>query len=196
MTPRQWKSDPKDWLPVAPYELADLVDRYGTGFLSDLVSIRRNVVLRLVAEINRRTLPVPVEPTKEPTMEAAPAVEVMPPPADPKPWEAVPDGDFAIVELFGHTTLVGRIAEVERFGTKMLALEPLFNGQMLGTVFHGGASIYRLTPCTREVAWAKQPKDTFNLPAPIRATIPPSLLPAPAQPAARYAHDDDGDPGF
>jgi hypothetical protein len=59
-----------------------------------------------------------------------------------------PPGEYAIVELFGHTTLVGRIAEVERFGTKMLAIEPLYDGQLLGCVFHGGASIYRLTPCT------------------------------------------------
>lgn len=54
------------------------------------------------------------------TVTEAPTVEVMPPPAEPKPWEAIPDGDFAIVELFGHTTLVGRITEVEQFGAKML----------------------------------------------------------------------------
>ena len=35
---------------------------------------------------------------------------------------AHPPGEYAIVELFGHTTLVGRIAEVERFGAKMMAL--------------------------------------------------------------------------
>ena len=27
-----------------------------------------------------------------------------------------PPGEYAIVELFGHTTLVGRISEIERFG--------------------------------------------------------------------------------
>ena len=37
-----------------------------------------------------------------------------------------PPGDYAIVELLGHTTLVGRITEVEKFGTKMLAIETLF----------------------------------------------------------------------
>ena len=51
-----------------------------------------------------------------------------PPPENAKPWEAVEDGEYAIVELFGHTTLVGRVAEVERFGAKMLALEPIFAG--------------------------------------------------------------------
>lgn len=37
-----------------------------------------------------------------------PAVEVMPP---ARPWEALPEGTYAIVELMGHTTLVGRVIE-------------------------------------------------------------------------------------
>lgn len=107
-------------------------------------------------------------------------VEVMPP-VEPKPWEAIEDGDYAIVELFGHTTLIGRIAEVERFGSKMLAIEPLFNGALLGVVFHGGAAIYRLTPCSRKVAWNKQPREDYQLPPSIRATVPAALLPAPSR---------------
>lgn len=132
-----------------------------------------------------------------------PNVEILSPPADPKPWEAIADGEFAIVELFGHTTLIGRIAEVERFGVKMLAIEPLFNGALLGTVFHGGATIYRLTPCSREVAWERQPREDYQLPPAVRAIVPPALLPAPVQPPARYRpdgepiedHDDDEDHG-
>jgi len=115
-------------------------------------------------------------------------IEVMPPPADPKPWEVIPEGDYAIVELFGHTTLIGRIAEVERFGAKMLAMEPLFNGALLDAVFHGGAAIYRLTPCSREVAWNKQPRQDYQLPPSVRAIVPPSLLPAPER-----SDDGDGD---
>lgn len=38
------------------------------------------------------------------------------------PEIAYPPGEYAICELFGHTTLVGRITEIERFGTKMLAI--------------------------------------------------------------------------
>jgi hypothetical protein len=98
----------------------------------------------------------------------------------------LPDGEYAIIELFGHTTLVGRITEVERFGTKMLALEPLFAGALLGEVFHGGAAIYRLTPCSREIAWAKQPRRNYELPPTILATVPPALLAKPAEP-----FDDD-----
>lgn len=107
-----------------------------------------------------------------------PAVEVLPPP-EPKPWEAIPDGDFAIVELFGHTTLVGRITEVEQFGAKMLAIQPLFNGAELPVVLHGGAAIYRLTRVSRPIAWERQPKEEWGLPAAIKALIPPAALPAP-----------------
>jgi hypothetical protein len=33
---------------------------------------------------------------------------------------------YSIAELFGHTTLVGRIEEIERFVSKMPAIEPLY----------------------------------------------------------------------
>ena len=89
------------------------------------------------------------------------------------------NGEWAIVELFGHTTLVGRIAEVERFGSKMLAIEPLFNGEMLPVVFHGGAAIYRLTPCDEATARERQPKSMYQLPPAIAAIVPPHALPAP-----------------
>lgn len=118
----------------------------------------------------------------------APTAEVIAPPPEPKPWEAIPDGDFAIVELFGKTTLVGRIAEVEQFGAKMLALQPLFNGVELPVVLHGGAAIYRLTRCSRRVAWEKMPTHDYYLPAAVRAIIPPAALPGPA-----IDRDDDED---
>lgn len=38
----------------------------------------------------------------------------------------MPPGDYAIVEALGHRTLIGRVTEIERFGTKMLQVEPLF----------------------------------------------------------------------
>ena len=116
-----------------------------------------------------------------------------------------PEGDYAIVELFGHTTLIGRIAEVERFGAKFLALEPLFNGTLLPAIFHGGAAIYRLTPCSPEVAFKRQPTHAYELPPAVVAIVPPALLPNPAREAAyssRYEpeidpdddHDHDTDP--
>lgn len=103
---------------------------------------------------------------------------------------AYPPGEWAIVELFGHTTLVGRIAEVERFGAKMLALEPLFGGELLPAVFHGGSAIYRLTPCSAEVAYARQPREPWQIPAPIRAILPAAML---AAPSSEPDGPDDGD---
>lgn len=126
------------------------------------------------------------------TIEDRTAAEIIPP-AEPTPWSALPAGDYAIVELFGHTTLVGRIGEIERFGAKMLAMEPLFAGQLLPSVFHGGAAIYRLTPCSAEAAWKSQPKHEWQLPPTIRAVVPPELLeaPAPAEPAPGADDEDD-----
>ena len=106
-----------------------------------------------------------------------------------------PPGDYAIVELFGHTTLVGRYAEVERFGTKMLALEPLFRDEMLSPVFHGGAAIYRLTPCSAEVAYKQQPTREYELPPAVRSIVPPLLLAAAeTSRVIDDEHDDDEQP--
>lgn len=113
------------------------------------------------------------------------------PPAEPNAWEVIPEGEYAIVELFGHTTLIGRIAEVERFGSKMLAIEPLFKGQLLGCVFHGGAAIYRLTPCSREIAWKEQPMAHYHLPPSIKATVPAALLAPPEKASAASTSQDD-----
>jgi hypothetical protein len=129
---------------------------------------------------------------KETTMNAeAPTVEVMPP---PRPWEALPEGTYAIVELMGHTTLVGRVTEVERFGTKLMGIEVLFGGQLLPVILQGGASVYRFTPCPPETAWKAQHQADrmWALPEPIRAIVPAALLPAPAEPTT-HRHDDRGD---
>jgi hypothetical protein len=101
-----------------------------------------------------------------------------------------PPGDYAIVELFGHSTLVGRVSEVERFGAKMLAIEPLFKNELLPPVLHGGAAIYRFTQCSAAVAFARQPQHEYQLPAAIRAVAPIALLAAP-EPAPIDDDDDD-----
>jgi hypothetical protein len=43
----------------------------------------------------------------------------------------LPEGDYAIAEMMGHSTMIGRYAEVERFGTKMLHIEPIWEGKLL-----------------------------------------------------------------
>jgi hypothetical protein len=106
----------------------------------------------------------------------------------------LPGGDYCIVELFGHVTLVGRYKEVEQFGTKMMAIEPLFQDALLPVVFHGGAAIYRLTPCEPETARKHQPTQGYQLPPAIRANVPDALLPPPS--ASSYDIDDEDERPF
>lgn len=60
---------------------------------------------------------------------------------------------FAIVELMGHVRMAGRLTEVERFGSKLGKIEVIDRaGDVVATQYFGGASVYRITPCTEETA--------------------------------------------
>lgn len=97
---------------------------------------------------------------------------------DTKP---LPAGEYAIVEVLGHRTLVGRVEEIERFGTKLMQIEPLYRGELLDPVLIGGSSIYQFTACTADTAAARAPKHDWQLPASVRAVLPAALLTAPAE---------------
>lgn len=116
----------------------------------------------------------------------------VPPPA---PSAAdLPEGEYAIAEIMGHSTMIGRFAEVERFGTKMLQIEPVWENKLLPAVFVGGSSLYRFTPCSREVAFARQPTGRYQLPDAVRATLPPEVRPAlPAPDELGDDYDDEPD---
>lgn len=103
--------------------------------------------------------------------------------ADHTPISAdnLPEGEFAIVEVLGHRTLIGRVSEIERFGTKMLQVEPFFGESMLGPVLLGGSSIYQFTPCSAETAFERRATRNYELPASVFATVPAAALP-PADP--------------
>lgn len=67
----------------------------------------------------------------------------------------LPADEWAKVEIFGHRQHVGRVAEVERFGTKMLRIdEPTADHAVFTTHFYGGASIFSMAPVTEEAARA------------------------------------------
>ncbi|MEA3044536.1 MAG: hypothetical protein QOH47_2374 [Sphingomonadales bacterium] len=102
----------------------------------------------------------------------------------------LPDGNYAIVEVLGHRTYVGRVAEVERFGSKMLQVEALFKGQLLDPLLIGGGSIYQFTPCSKEVAAKRGPTRNWDLPASALAIVPPALLPEP-EPSFAPEFDDE-----
>ena len=96
--------------------------------------------------------------------------------SDPAPAE------FAIVELMGHRRRAGRIAEVERFGTKLLRIDtPNADGET--TEFYGGGAIYALRPCTEDVAReaARQIGDLRPV-APVTYRLPPSMAPESYEP--------------
>lgn len=65
----------------------------------------------------------------------------------------VPPDEYAVVEVFGHQRHIGRICEVERFGTKMMRMDEPIGAETatferFTTYFLSGASIFRMTPCT------------------------------------------------
>lgn len=107
----------------------------------------------------------------------------------------IPPGEYAIVEALGHRTLIGRVAEIERFGTKMLQIEPMFGDVMLDPILLGGASIYQFTPCTAEVAFHRRPTRNYELPASVFATVPAAALPSADKgeplPFGQDSDDDD-----
>jgi hypothetical protein len=104
----------------------------------------------------------------------------------------MPAGDYAIVEALGHRTLIGRVAEVERFGTKMLQVEPLLGELMLGPVLLGGGSIYQFTPCSPEAAYSRRAKSEYDLPSSVIHAAPPAALPAPDFAPAFLYQDGEG----
>lgn len=104
----------------------------------------------------------------------------------------LPEGEYAIVELLGHRTLVGRIEEVERWGSKLLRIEPIYRGKLLEPVYHHASALYGLTPCSREVAADRSPKHDYHLPPAIRARLGPELLSSPNS-NPEYEDDDEVD---
>jgi len=58
--------------------------------------------------------------------------------------------EYAVIEIFGHRRLAGRIMEVERFGTKMLRIDIPERGKFengFTSQMYGGASLFSVTPC-------------------------------------------------
>lgn len=105
----------------------------------------------------------------------------------------LPDGEYAIVEVLGHRTYVGRVTEVSRFGASLLSIEPLFADKLLPAVLVGGGSIYQFTPCSPEIARQRAPKYDYELPVSVRCILTPDMLPPPESFAPDFLRDDDDD---
>lgn len=86
-------------------------------------------------------------------------------------------GVWAILELMGHTKLAGFVTEEKRFGSEIGRIDIPTSADdptKFFTQYFGGQTIYRLTPCTEQVARAfalgHQPRPVYvyelQLPAP------------------------------
>lgn len=78
---------------------------------------------------------------------------------------------WAVVELMGHVKMAGKLTEEEHCGIKMGRLDvPKADGTFV-TVFFTGSSVYRITPCSEELArrmslhGGPQPVSRYELPA-------------------------------
>ena len=88
---------------------------------------------------------------------------------------------WAIVELFGHRRVAGRVSETEIAGAKLLRIDvPGDGADDFCTQFIGGAAIYCLTPTgekeARAVAASTRPAPVtrFELPVPPSARREPT----------------------
>lgn len=97
-----------------------------------------------------------------------------------------PAQEYAIVEIFGHRKLAGRIMEVERFGAKLLRIDIPTEGDFakgFTSQFYGGSSIFSLTPTDlATVCRANKPYE------------PPRLYRAPADDYDAEGQADFGGP--
>ena len=90
---------------------------------------------------------------------------------------------WAIVEVMGHSQYAGRVSEYSALGVPLVRVEvPAVGDQPAFEKLLGAASIFRVTPCTEDVA---------RVAAAPFAVRPLSLVRLPAAEPARLAFDYD-----
>lgn len=77
---------------------------------------------------------------------------------------------FAIVELFGHQVIAGKVSEQVIGGQGFVRVDvPAVDGRDAFTKFYGAGAIYAITPCDEETALMavaglrKKPVDVWRL---------------------------------
>ncbi len=78
---------------------------------------------------------------------------------------------WALVELFGHQKIVGKVTESSIAGGAFLRVDvPGFNGEKPFTRFFGPGAVYSINPVTEEIArglimqYRNEPVSRFELP--------------------------------
>lgn len=95
---------------------------------------------------------------------------------------------WAIVEIFGHTQIAGRVTEAAIGGCSFLRVDvPETNGKPGFTKYYGNGAVYSMTPCSEEIA--REAVEAIR-PAPISVYMPRLQIDPPPR---RY--DDDDFPG-
>lgn len=79
--------------------------------------------------------------------------------------------EWALVELFGHQKIVGKVTEASLAGGAFLRVDvPAFAGAPAFTRFFGPSAIYSINPLTEEIArglcekYRNEPVSRFELP--------------------------------
>lgn len=79
--------------------------------------------------------------------------------------------EWALVELFGHQKIVGKVSEASLAGGAFLRVDvPEFNGESAFTRFYGPGAIYSINPVSEEIArglmtsYRNKPVSRFELP--------------------------------
>jgi hypothetical protein len=101
--------------------------------------------------------------------------------------------EWAVVELFGHQRIAGKVSEATIGGSSFVRVDvPATANKPAYTKFFGNGAIYAMTPCDEELARiAANEIEEYNVP--IRVTLPRPALPAGSAP---QEDDDDDDCGL
>ena len=96
---------------------------------------------------------------------------------------------WALVELFGHQKIVGKVTEAQMGGCSFLRVDvPAYESMAAFTKFFGNGAIYAMTPITETVAMAMLPRIR---PEPLSPFDLPHLGAPPSR--ARIVADDGYD---
>ena len=103
-----------------------------------------------------------------------------------------PPDEWAIVEIMGHHQSAGRIQEVTRFGAQLLRVDRPEKDGGFHTEFYGGQAIYRIRPCTEEIARRYATEQLYD-DRPVRPIDYREAAPEHAALAIREDFADEGD---
>lgn len=99
--------------------------------------------------------------------------------------------EWAVVELFGHQRIAGRVSEATIGGCAFIRVDVPQTAKPAYTKYFGNGAVYAMTPCDEAVArLAADEIEKFNLP--IRVHMPTAAQ-IPARVGDGFDALDDGD---